>query len=87
MTPHTKKTVRNVGVITASVLAIGGWAVRTGADAVDHRYVHADTFALYRIDQERIHQRDSLIHDAREARIDTSLSYLLRACQRRRECP
>ena len=87
MTPHAKKTVRNVSAIGMAVLAVGGWAIRTGADAVDRRYVHADTFALYRIDQERIHQRDSLIHDAREARIDTSLSYLLRACRRRGECP
>lgn len=87
MSPAAKKALLPVGVLISTALAIGAWAIRSGAQVVDHRYVHADTFTVYRADERLWHTRDSLIHEAREARMDTALNTLVRACQRQRACP
>jgi len=49
--------------------------------------VSTDTFAVYQEGAARIRERDSLNTSGQFARIDTSLAQLVRACQRRGECP
>lgn len=54
---------------------------------VDSVYVRRDTFAIYQQGHNAIHMRDSLIQAAVQARSDSMLSALVRACRRRGECP
>lgn len=59
-------------------------AVKVSADAT---YVARDTFEVYRNQLSFQHRTDSLVAEARNARIDSALAALVRACQRRGECP
>lgn len=70
-------------VLAGAIIPILAALVGTAAamkHSADETYVRRDTFAL-------IHKTDSLIGEARNARIDTALNALVRACQRKRECP
>lgn len=87
MTPRTKRVAINLSALIGAVIAVGGWAVKSGARAIDERYVHTDSFRVVQSGAALRHQRDSLSYDAQFARIDTSLAALVRACQKRGECP
>lgn len=79
-----------IGLITlaGSLGAAGRWINSHPTRAeVDSAYVRRDTFALYRRDVVTVRLRDSLVLDARQARSDSMLSALVRACRRRGECP
>jgi len=81
-----RKWVLLVGAILGVLTTVLGMAA--GAKKVaDAAYVRQDTFALYRSGEMAKRLRDSLINDARLTRIDTGLAQLVRACQRKRECP
>lgn len=60
MTPQTKKRVLNVGAIVSATLTIGGMAVKSSAQALDGRYVHTDTFAVFQAGEAQWRLRDSL---------------------------
>lgn len=79
MTPHQKTVAKRWAAIGALLLPGLGYALKVGASTVDARFVHTDDFRL-------IHQRDSLVYDAKLTRIDTSLGALVRDCRRRGGC-
>lgn len=68
----------------ATCTATAFHAVKVSADAT---YVARDTFDIYRNQQALQHRTDSLVADGRNARIDSALAALVRACQRKGECP
>lgn len=77
--PNVMKKLLLLGSLIPLAAAIAGTA-RAIKHAADDTYVRRDSFAL-------VHQRDSLVSDARSSRIETALGALVRACQRKRECP
>lgn len=60
MTQPVRTFVKNFGVVVAAILAVLGWAITSGWTAVDHRYVHSDSFTVW-------HQRDSLNQQRNDA--------------------
>lgn len=75
-----------LGALIPIVAALAG-AARFITHAADDTYVRRDSFATYQAGESLVHRTDSLITEARNARIDTALNALVRACQRKRECP
>lgn len=59
MTPQHKRTMSNIGVVVAAVLAVSGWAVRRGATAIDDRYVHVADFTMHQAGEAQLRLRDS----------------------------
>lgn len=53
MTARTKKVVINISALVTAIAGAIAWVAPRGAQIVDARYVHTDSFALLR-------QRDSL---------------------------
>lgn len=69
MTQQTKRRLFNLSALIGAVLGVTGWIVRSGAVAVDARYVHADDFVVYQQSQALRHQADSM----KVARFDSLL--------------
>lgn len=46
MSPQAKKTIIPLSLIVSSIIALSAWALRSGAQIVDARYVHTDSFAI-----------------------------------------
>lgn len=89
MSPKTRNIRISITAILAAAVVVGGWMVNNApkvASALDRRYVHTDSFAIHQQGEALVHQRDSLVIDARLTRIDTSLGMLVRDCQRRGGC-
>ena len=90
MTPQRKRTLWRIAAIVAPLLlAVAGAAARGMAHQVvtqGQLRQHADSDAQrFTAVGHRI-ELDSLRHDAFEARTDTALAQLVRACIRRGEC-
>lgn len=64
MTQPFRTFVKNFGVFVAAVLAVLGWAITSGWTAVDHRYVHADSFAVFQSALASDRRQDSTVHAA-----------------------
>lgn len=83
MTNQQKRNVTSAGIGAAALLVIVGWAIPKGADgalqAVDARYVRADTFRVFQqgLREARITDSAGIAGDLREiryfmARLDSS---------------
>lgn len=72
------------GAARATVKTAANLETRSHADSV---YLRKDTFAIKQAGAVLSHQRDSLVYDAQFSQINTSLAALVRACQKRGECP
>jgi hypothetical protein len=59
MSPQRKKTLVNIGAILSALLAVGGWAIRSSASALDARYVHVDSFAVYQAGETLRHAEEA----------------------------
>ena len=99
MTPPRKQTLgKFLSISTGVVVLVSGVAgalrwTRTTTESLetkahaDSTYVAKSVFAAHQADEAMIHLRDSLIADAQNARRDTILGALYRACRRKGECP
>jgi hypothetical protein len=98
MTDRQRKTLTTV--MAAIVAPFAVWALTAGTTASLHAishvetrahaesvFVRKDTFAIHLAGEALVHRTDSLVIEARTARIDTALNALLRACRRKGECP
>lgn len=98
MTDRQRKTMTTIGAALAAPFAV--WALTSGTAAslralsnvetrphADSTFVRKDSFAIHLAGEAFVHRTDSLIIEARTARIDTALNALLRACRRKGECP
>lgn len=80
-----------VAIITP-LAAAARWAHNTAnayptKAAVESLYVRRDSFAVYQAGESQVHQRDSLIMAATVESMKKDLSTLVRACQKKGDCP
>lgn len=80
MSPAAKKALIPIGVLVSTALAVATWAIRSGAQVVDHRYVHTVRYDSDQVKYEKARIIDSLnyrmdIHDVRAfmAHLDSDL--------------
>lgn len=72
-----------VAAVAATARVVNGVETKTHADST---YVRRDSLAIQQAGFARRYSVDSVAREAREARIDTSLAVLVRACVRKGEC-
>lgn len=86
MSPAAKKAMLPIGVLISTALGVATWAIRSGAQVVDHRYVHVVRYDSDQTKYEKARIIDSLVHEARDARIDAALKSLVSACRQQGAC-
>ena len=72
------------GALGGAARYVGHFETKTHAEST---FVRRDSMAIYQQGDALIHQRDSLITAAAIAAMQKDLSSLVRACQRKGECP
>lgn len=77
------KAVINVAVPVTALIAALNWAASHGVGM----FVFRTDFNDYVAAQKFTHTTDSLIYDAKLNAVSRDVTALVRACQRRRECP
>lgn len=93
MTPRVKRAMVNITAIIIAAGSVIGWVVRSGASAVDARYVKTEAFAAYQQGQANARSIDSLNYsrDMRElkasvSRVETTVVCLKPRNRLRPEC-